>query len=64
MRLYANKQFSYSLSDHAIIPYRLVNKKKEAAGKQIECLTEQEIFAALYLPYVKPEDRITFDPPS
>jgi len=58
IRLYANKHFRLSLSDHALTPYKEgQGREKYASGTAIPCRTEQEIFTALNLPYYAPNER-------
>lgn len=60
MRLYANKRFKLSLSDHALTPYEFKNdgtRDKVATGAGLPCYTERDIFEALKLPYLAPSER-------
>jgi len=53
LRNHANS-LGYSLSENGLVR---INDKKIAIGKPIKCKTEEEIFAALGLPYYPPEKR-------
>eukprot|EP00743_Colponemidia_sp_Colp-15_P010499 GILK01011569.1.p1 GENE.GILK01011569.1~~GILK01011569.1.p1 ORF type:complete len:1020 (-),score=203.03 GILK01011569.1:102-3161(-) len=56
MRLFAKKK-GLSLSDHNLLQAVRVNKEKIWEGMPIPCRTEEDIFAALGLEYVPPEER-------
>ena len=61
MRLFASKK-GYSLSDEGLHPVvrGVVSKSKNAkvaVGYGIPCQSEEEIFAALHLPYKSPAER-------
>jgi len=57
MRLYANKAYNLSLSDKALTPYEKKGKAKVASGDMIPCKNEEDIFKALGLDYIPPENR-------
>jgi len=62
MRLYANKKFKLSLSDHALTPFEFRKndkgqREKVATGPGIVCKTERDIFKALNMPYLEPKQR-------
>ena len=56
MRLYAEKK-GYTLSDHGLSPIAKVKGAKISKGMTVPCLTEEEVFKALGLPYKTPAER-------
>lgn len=56
MRFYAKKKL-WTLSDHGLAPAIRVNGDKVWSGRSVYCQTEKDIFAALGLDWVPPEQR-------
>lgn len=57
MRLFA-EQKGFTLSDHGLAPVtKSASKQKVGKGLSIPCLTEQQVFDALGLPYKTPAER-------
>jgi DNA polymerase/3'-5' exonuclease PolX len=62
MRLYAKKK-GWSLSDHGLCEVLQCDNagSKTQVGPSIRCVSEEEVFWALGLTYIEPEDRNCFD---
>ena len=56
LRLYSRK-LGYSLSDHGLVSVKRLKNEKLDSGVEIKCESEQDIFKALGIDYISPEDR-------